>query len=317
MVDLNGIRAGILVCEDIWEPEPAAQARERRRRRCCWSSMPRPTRSTSSASASARSARTRVGETGHSAGVRQSDRRPGRAGVRRQFLRHGCAAARSPCAPRHSPRACTRSISASTRTARSAPLPGAVAPLQAEEESVYGALVQGTRDYVDKHRFPGRGARTVRRRRFRADAVHRGRCARRRAGAFGGHALALHLADEQGRCRAAGAHGSTSSTARSPSRACSRRRWRRCRDEFAGRPAGYRRGEHPIALPRRAAHGHLEQDRPHAAHHRQQERNGGGLRHAVRRHGRRLRAHQGLQQAAGLPPVRLAQRAIAGDSARG
>ena len=28
-------------------------------------------------------------------------------------------------------------------------------PLQGEEESVYGALVQGTRDYVDKHRFPG------------------------------------------------------------------------------------------------------------------------------------------------------------------
>jgi len=36
-----------------------------------------------------------------------------------------------------------------------APLPGAVAPLQGQEESVYGALVQGTRDYVDKHRFPG------------------------------------------------------------------------------------------------------------------------------------------------------------------
>jgi NAD+ synthase (glutamine-hydrolysing) len=35
------------------------------------------------------------------------------------------------------------------------PLPGEVVPLQGEEESVYGALVQGTRDYVDKHRFPG------------------------------------------------------------------------------------------------------------------------------------------------------------------
>ncbi|HEY0746747.1 MAG TPA: NAD+ synthase [Steroidobacteraceae bacterium] len=28
-------------------------------------------------------------------------------------------------------------------------------PLQGQEESVYGALVQGTRDYVTKHRFPG------------------------------------------------------------------------------------------------------------------------------------------------------------------
>ena len=35
------------------------------------------------------------------------------------------------------------------------PSPGDIAALQGEEESVYGALVQGTRDYVDKHRFPG------------------------------------------------------------------------------------------------------------------------------------------------------------------
>jgi NAD+ synthase (glutamine-hydrolysing) len=35
------------------------------------------------------------------------------------------------------------------------PLPGEISVLQSEEESVYGALVQGTRDYVDKHRFPG------------------------------------------------------------------------------------------------------------------------------------------------------------------
>jgi NAD+ synthase (glutamine-hydrolysing) len=35
------------------------------------------------------------------------------------------------------------------------PVPGDIVPLQGQEESVYGALVQGTRDYVDKHRFPG------------------------------------------------------------------------------------------------------------------------------------------------------------------
>ena len=35
------------------------------------------------------------------------------------------------------------------------PRPGEVVPLQGQEESVYGALVQGTRDYVEKHRFPG------------------------------------------------------------------------------------------------------------------------------------------------------------------
>ena len=35
------------------------------------------------------------------------------------------------------------------------PVPGLVAPCQEGAESVYGALVLGTRDYVDKHRFPG------------------------------------------------------------------------------------------------------------------------------------------------------------------
>jgi NAD+ synthase (glutamine-hydrolysing) len=35
------------------------------------------------------------------------------------------------------------------------PVPGNIVPLQGQEESVYGALVQGTRDYVTKHRFPG------------------------------------------------------------------------------------------------------------------------------------------------------------------
>jgi len=38
---------------------------------------------------------------------------------------------------------------------RVVPVPGLLAPWQSDEESVYGALVQGTRDYVDKHRFPG------------------------------------------------------------------------------------------------------------------------------------------------------------------
>ena len=35
------------------------------------------------------------------------------------------------------------------------PIPGEIVPLHGQEESVYGALVQGTRDYVTKHRFPG------------------------------------------------------------------------------------------------------------------------------------------------------------------
>jgi NAD+ synthase (glutamine-hydrolysing) len=36
-----------------------------------------------------------------------------------------------------------------------APVPGEIAPFLSDEESVYGALVLGVRDYVDKHRFQG------------------------------------------------------------------------------------------------------------------------------------------------------------------
>ena len=34
------------------------------------------------------------------------------------------------------------------RRARVQPIPAELVPLQSQEESVYGALVQGTRDYV-------------------------------------------------------------------------------------------------------------------------------------------------------------------------
>ena len=48
-----------------------------------------------------------------------------------------------------------RSRSRERRGRAVTPRPGSIAPLQGEDESVYGALVQGTRDYVNKHRFPG------------------------------------------------------------------------------------------------------------------------------------------------------------------
>ena len=101
---------------------------------------------------------------------------------------------------------------------------------------MYGALVQGTRDYVDKHRFPGvvmglsGGVDSALTLCIAVDAL--GADAR----AFGVDALALHLADEHGRRGAAGARGSASSTARSRSRACSRRRSRRSRASSPGSP---------------------------------------------------------------------------------
>ena len=60
------------------------------------------------------------------------------------------------------------------------------------------------------------------------------------------------------------------------------------------RPAARRhRGEHPGAHSRHAADGAVEQVRLHRADHRQQVGDGGRLRDAVRRHGRRLRGAEG------------------------
>ena len=81
-------------------------------------------------------------------------------------------------------------------TARRVPRPAHIEPHCSEEASVYGALVLGVRDYVGKHRFPGRRARFVGRHRFGADARDCRRCAGRRSRARGDDAVALHLADE-------------------------------------------------------------------------------------------------------------------------
>ena len=70
------------------------------------------------------------------------------------------------------------------------------------------------------------------------------------------------------------------------------------------RPAARRhRGEHPGAHSRHAADGAVQQVRLDRADHRQQVGNGGRLRDAVRRHGRRLRGAEGHSQDAGLPAV--------------
>ena len=69
------------------------------------------------------------------------------------------------------------------------------------------------------------------------------------------------------------------------------------------------RGEPPGADPRQPGDGAVEQVRLAGAHHRQQVRAVGGLRHALRRHGGRLRRAQGRVQGLGLPPGALAQRA--------
>ena len=78
---------------------------------------------------------------------------------------------------------------------------------------------------------------------------------------------------------------------------------------FEGREPGHHRGEPAGAHPRQPGDGAVEQVRLARADHRQQVRDVGRLRHALRRHGRRLRRAQGRLQELGLPARALAQRA--------
>ena len=87
------------------------------------------------------------------------------------------------------------------------------------------------------------------------------------------------------------------------------------KDVFAGLPPDSDGGKHPSPLPRRAAHGHLEQDRQDGVDDRQQERDGRRVRDALRRHGGRLCAAQGLHEDARVSARELPQQPRARDSA--
>ena len=76
------------------------------------------------------------------------------------------------------------------------PLPARIAPELSDEASVYRALVLGVRDYVRKNGFPGAVIGPLRRRGLGLDPRGGGRCARCRARAGGDDALALYLIDE-------------------------------------------------------------------------------------------------------------------------
>ena len=216
-------------------------------------------------------------------------------GAGRAPARHAPAAAG---ARRRGPRSRALGALARRRARRPATDAGrAVAPLLEPEAEVYAALVLGLRDYVEKNGFEhvvlglsggidsalvaliavdalGAGARDAAsrcRRRYSSDGTQRRRARARR----------------EPRRRAARARRST--TAMRGLRRAARRAVR-------GPRARHHRGEPAGAHPRQPADGAVEQVRLARAHHRQQERDVGRLRDALRRHGRRLRGDQGRAQ---------------------
>ena len=153
VVDLNGVKAAILVCEDVWASEPAARAREAGARVLLVINAS-PYEVNKQTQRERDVGRVRVNETGiplvfvNLIGGQDELVFDGNSFV---MDAQGAVTTRAP--------AFTEGLYEVDLAVDAAgavrPLPGAIVPLQGQEESVYGALVQGTRDYVDKHRFPG------------------------------------------------------------------------------------------------------------------------------------------------------------------
>ncbi|HJS22237.1 MAG TPA: NAD+ synthase, partial [Steroidobacteraceae bacterium] len=151
VVDIAGVRAGILVCEDVWEPEPARQAQQDGARvLLVINASPYELRKQNEREDVVRS---RVRETGlpvvfvNLVGGQDELVFDGHSFV---MSANGEVVRRAPAFTKG-----LYCIELRRDGGRVVPVAGEIAPYQSDEESVYSALVLGVRDYVDKHRFPG------------------------------------------------------------------------------------------------------------------------------------------------------------------
>jgi NAD+ synthase (glutamine-hydrolysing) len=151
VVEMNGIRVGLLICEDIWEPKPALAARDAGAHvivvingspfcvnyQQCRESV----------------VRDRVRETGlpvvYVNLLGGQDELVFDGG---SFVMDAAGQVIQRVTPYHES---LTAVDIDLIDGKAVPRPAAIAPLQSEEASVYGALVLGVRDYVGKHGFPG------------------------------------------------------------------------------------------------------------------------------------------------------------------
>ena len=283
VVDVAGVRVGVVICEDLWFAGPARMARDA-------------------------GAQVLVVPNGSPYHTRQQALRRGivadraretglpivyvnRVGGQDELVFDGASFvvdARRRCRSQQLP--------AWQETIALAEFDGAVPrPVRGEldarlEPHVYEALTMGVRDYVDKNRFPGVLLGLVGRRRFGADARRRGRCAGTRAGPRADAAIASTTPRSASRTRAtmAGILGVRYDEIPIDGRFEAFKH--ALAAEFAGPRRRCDRGKHPGAHPRHAADGAVEQVRLDRAHDRQQVGDGRRLCDALRRHGGRLRA---------------------------
>jgi NAD+ synthase (glutamine-hydrolysing) len=153
LIDINGVRAGVLVCEDAWDSAPARQAREAGAQVLLIINAS-PYEVDKQSMREQQVVRERIRESGipvvfcNLIGGQDELVFDGNSFV---MDASGKVTQRAP--------AFTEGMYVVDLGLDSSgavhPIPSDIAPLQGQEESVYGALVQGTRDYVTKHRFPG------------------------------------------------------------------------------------------------------------------------------------------------------------------
>jgi len=153
IIDVHGVKVGVLVCEDVWDSAPARQARHAGAQVLLVINAS-PYEVHKQTQREQQVVRERVRETGvpvvfvNLIGGQDELVFDGNSFV---MDAHGAVTQRAP-AFTEGMYVVDLSLDASGAVH---PIPAEIVPLQSEEESVYGALVQGTRDYVTKHRFPG------------------------------------------------------------------------------------------------------------------------------------------------------------------
>jgi len=148
---LNGIRLGINICEDVWAREPAAQARAKGAEVLI--AINGSPYGRTSQMRREQAVRARVAETGIPAVYVNM------VGGQDELVFDGGSFTMDADgqiryrAPAFDETLKTVRLRASAQGVT--PVPDEVTPEPTEEESVYGALVRGTRDYVNKNGFPG------------------------------------------------------------------------------------------------------------------------------------------------------------------
>ncbi|MGH8186086.1 MAG: NAD+ synthase, partial [Steroidobacteraceae bacterium] len=151
IVELKGIRVALLICEDVWEPNPARAAKQAGAQlMVVINGSPYSLRYQTRREAIVRE---RVEETGLPVVYVNM------VGGQDELIFDGGSFvmnAQGEVVQRAQPfQEELYAVDIDLADGRAVPRPGHIEPLSSEEASVYGALVLGVRDYVSKHRFPG------------------------------------------------------------------------------------------------------------------------------------------------------------------